>query len=905
MDLVERLPDELTRALEREAIVVTGNQRAARTLRHAYDWLCRSRGLASWRPPSIMAWETWTSGLWQQLILDGYTTAILLNRSQEHAVWRSIVSADAEVNALRNVDSLAGMAADAWRLLCQHNGRERLRSVAGNADTRAFQRWADEFVRRCRVDEVVSEAQLEESLVAALKGRGEVPLPDEIALVGFDGFTPAQAALIEAVRMAGSSVEEVGTNVPVRQRVLVEAKDEMDEVRMSARWIRLFLEEHPEARIAVVVPNPGERRARIDRVFREILAPDLEDIAAKNDRVPYEFSLGAALAQTPMVATALSLLAWTVAALPLAEVSRLLLSRYFAADENERVACAEFDAFVLREEDLLRPEISLRQLRETIEDWRRNGRISRVLTAVKKMLRVAEERFMPEARRSYAGWSDAIRDLLEAADWGAGRSEDSLEFQTRMKWESALDELASLDLGSERMDFRHALRRLRWITEQTMFAPESREAPVQVMGPLEGAGSRFDALWFLGAGELEWPVSARSSPLLPWSLQRDLGMPGADLARDDEQARRITQRLKESAPTAIFSYATETARGHQQRSSVLDGLEFEEATPDEFLPPEGRRTVLQLETVEDPAVLPPLPDEVIRGGAEVLRVQAACGFRAFAERRLWSTELKQTEMGLDRGASGTIVHRALEHFWNEVQTQEKLKGLLSAELDETIGRSIEEAIRKTAELCATPWDASYVDVQRARLRNLMHQWLELEKRRRPFTVKLSERKFNDVRIGPLRLDVRVDRVDAGAEGDILIDYKTGQAKPADWLTERPDAPQLPLYTVLSEAERLEAVAFGLVRTGKEMGLTGFATNEGALTKRVKLTEAPTLEGQVDRWRDVLVSLANDFHHGDVRVQPKRYPATCTHCGQRILCRLNPADFEDDLEENESGESEHG
>ena len=29
--------------------------------------------------------------------------------------------------------------------------------------------------------------------------------------------------------------------------------------------------------------------------------------------------------------------------------------------------------------------------------------------------------------------------------WGAGKGEDSVEFQTRRKWESALDELATLD----------------------------------------------------------------------------------------------------------------------------------------------------------------------------------------------------------------------------------------------------------------------------------------------------------------------------------------------------------------------------------------------------------------------------------------------------------------------------
>ncbi len=35
--------------------------------------------------------------------------------------------------------------------------------------------------------------------------------------------------------------------------------------------------------------------------------------------------------------------------------------------------------------------------------------------------------------------------------------------------------------------------------------------------------------------------------------------------------------------------------------------------------------------MEDAARVQPLPDGVIRGGAGVLQLQAACGFRAFAE----------------------------------------------------------------------------------------------------------------------------------------------------------------------------------------------------------------------------------------------------------------------------------
>ena len=78
---VDRLPEEIGRALERGATVVTGNQRAARTLRHAYDRYKQGQGLAGWNPPAILAWETWAATLWREMILEGHATSLLLNRT--------------------------------------------------------------------------------------------------------------------------------------------------------------------------------------------------------------------------------------------------------------------------------------------------------------------------------------------------------------------------------------------------------------------------------------------------------------------------------------------------------------------------------------------------------------------------------------------------------------------------------------------------------------------------------------------------------------------------------------------------------------------------------------------------------------------------------------------------------
>ena len=902
MDGVDLLPVAISEALERGATVVTGNQRAARTLRRAFDRRNRALGLVSWRPPAVMAWDAWAAGLWRGLVLAGDASLLLLNRTQEHTVWREILTADAELASLRSFDSLAEMATEAWRSLCSYNGQGRLRGAAVSADTRAFQRWALKFELRCKAEGLLSRAQLEEVLRVAV-ATGQVSIGEGgLVLVGFDGMTPAQVGLVEAVRETGVGAEEIRLKIAGGTRVLVKAADEREELFGAARWVREVVEERPGARVAVIVPGLEEQRAEIDRVFREVLAPELESIEARADGGPYEFSLGVMLAEAPMVAVALDVLRWAREALPLERVSGLLLSPYFGMVSEELGARAEFDAFELRKARMLRPEVSLDWLIAMVERAKRPPKLGRLLARLRAMRFVVANRMEGGDRRTHAEWVERMREVLEAAGWGAGSGEDSVEFQTRRKWEGALDELATLDFDGGKVGFARALESLERIARQTMFAPESREAPVQVMGPLEAAGATFDAVWFLRAGDLTWPVAPGSSPLLPWQMQRELGMPGTDVAKNRERARRMTERVADSAGMVVFSYAKETADGRQRRSSALEGLTLEEVGVAEIAGPAPERDVIETETVQDSTPIPPLPDQVIHGGSEILRLQAACGFRAFAERRLWATELEGAELGMDARESGTVVHKVLELFWNEVKTQSALKAMPRVGWDAVLRRCIAEALRKTGELSATPWDAAYVDMQRERLRNLLGPWLELELKRPAFEVRLSEKKLDDVQIGPLRLSVRVDRVDMVGEGEILIDYKTGGASPNDWLGDRPDAPQLPLYAVLSEAERLQGVAFGLVRAGKDMGLKGYAASGDVLLRAAKL-KAPSLEAQVEEWRRVLEELATKFASGEARVAPKRYPETCRHCAQRELCRLDVSLLEED--EGDAAEVTHG
>jgi len=896
MEPVRRLPYEIDELLSRGGIILTGNQRAARTLRLGFYRQRRSEGSTSWQPPAIFAWETWLSSLWHQILLDGQTDRLLLNRTQELHLWRSIIQADAQWSSLQSIDSLAAMAAEAWQRLCAYRGQSRLNALGVSGDTRAFQRWAQSFTRRCRADLYLSPSELESAIATS----NFKPATNKLLLVGFDTLTPAQKTLLDSLSDAGVSVSHQALPPIAFELHLATTKNLDEELTQAAFWLRERLEATPEVRIAVIHPDIASERAELDRVFRQVLAPELNDITADPASSPYEFSLGKPLSQQPMIATALKLLRWTLAPLPLEEISRLILSPYFASRASERDHRAEFDAFELRQTKLLRPEFDLAAFLEKAD---RRPSLSGLQRQLHGLHRAATKLLADAKQKSFADWADNIRELLSSASWASATPDTSIEFQIRRKWESALDELATLDFEGTRVSFTQALDALEQIAQRTLFAPESREAPIQIMSPREAAGSRFDALYFLRASDLAWPVRPGMNPLLGWRLQRDLQMPGSDAAQDAEDARRVTVRLAASAPIAIFSYATETADAHQRPSPCLAALSLTPfPTPQDPAPP----TVIDLETLEDSANIP-LEDPKVQGGSGVLQLQAACGFRAFAEKRLYSAAPEPREPGMDARERGNIVHAALEHLWNELGTQAKLRALTSDQRTAVLSRAIDQSLSKIQASAASNWDTAYLDLQRQRLRNLLSQWLEVELARPPFEVQLREEKYEDASIGPLLLSLRVDRIDRvfnedGDDlGEVVLDYKTGLAGPSDWQGERPDEPQLPLYATLREPGTVAGIAFASLRPGKEMGLRGLAAGEGVLPSPAKLA-FESLEDQIADWRRILTNFAKDFAEGDARVRPKAYPGTCEFCQQRILCRLDPATLEDLNEEADEADA---
>jgi len=883
--------------LERGGAVVTGNARAARALRQLHAAVQRANGRQAWPTPLIHDWESWQSILWQQRLQNIPDAPLLLTPLQERVVWKKIAR-----DVASDSGAVAKLALKAWELLSgfnAHGERNRSWGAAASSDAEVFRGWAFTFDRECRTNRWLSRGSLT-SLLAESISQGAIELPPEVLLIGLDRLMPVQQDLIDAARTAGAVVGEFEPLPSPGSQQLVQAIDVRDEIVTCAWWLRRKLEENPAASIAVVVPGAEEIRGEIRRIFRAVLMPESDGIES-NEAMPFEFSLGVPLATVPPVKAALLSLRWLVESLDQVAISWLAISGFLAAGGEDLLEMAEFDA-ELRKRGQLPPEASLEAF------LRYSPRLaSPAVRQFRSRLRAvrseAESEGVTSRRRTFPEWIAVTEVLLRLLQWPGARTLASVEFQARARWERLIGEVAALGFDGARVGWPEFVNVLEHYAEETIFAPESRGTPIQIMGPLESAGQNFHALWFLGADDRHWPAISQPNPLLPLWLQRKAGMPHASTNEDWALHLAIVQRLASSAAECVFSHALRDETGDLRTSAVLkEALR----SPLRVCSSEQLRATLQVpaslphrrraELFEDTSSIP-WPTEVPAGGAEILKRQSACAFQSFAMRRLGAEELDKPERGLTPRDRGNIVHEVMSAFWSgpgpggaTLKTRSHLfNAKVNGSLPEILDFHIAEVFRQNrAAYRDSEWSQAYFQVERERLRTVLLQWLDYEITRTEFSVDACE-KDSDAEINGLQLRLRVDRIDQVDGGRLILDYKTGNVSPAMWSGERPDDPQLPLYAIHGQVEDLRGVLFAQVRAG-ETSLIGRAqdakkTIQRDLPSQSGLVKNPLNEETLSEWTEALRSLADQFLAGDAAVEPKAYPNTCRYCPLPALCRV--------------------
>ncbi len=412
-------------------------------------------------------------------------------------------------------------------------------------DTRAFLRWAQAFRRRCQSDGYLAQADLEETLLHAVESgrplrqlRWRRPRAAAGRLRHHDPGAD-RAARRPARRRRHDPLLDPGA--PRHACICTPPRIPRPSCTPPPAGSASSCKRHapPTPRIAVILPSVDAERAAIDRVFREVLAPELLPITAGTSALPYEFSLGQPLARVPMIATALDLLRWSRRPLPLETVSRLLLSPFFTADEDERGARAEFDAFELRRSTLLRPELSLDALIALAEDSRRRApRLGGLLRQLRSLRRTAANICSPASPS--APTPSGPTPSASCCTPPTGRPPHAARTASPSRPAASgrarsTSSPPSTSRASGPPSPRRSTRSARCSTTRSS-RPSRARRRCRSWDRSRPAAPRFDAVWFLRAGDLDWPT-----PLLHQSPAR---LAAAARARHARRRRRRRSRAR-------------------------------------------------------------------------------------------------------------------------------------------------------------------------------------------------------------------------------------------------------------------------------------------------------------------------------------------------------------------------
>lgn len=862
--------------LKTEAILLTPNQRLAATLIKQYNHEQLAQGQTCWPTAKIRPLVGWIQELWEQYTAREMDASLqLLTANQELILWEELIAETPESEELLKLSDLAKQAKAAWSTLKSWRTDFHHPSFSFTENCRYFQTWAEQFVQRCEESQWIDSASLTDLLIEKIQEK-KIFLPRHLVLLNFTELTPQYKYLLKTCDENGVIIEYFDHQATPHKNAdpcsQIGLSDEETEIQTMALWAKKILEQEPNARIGCIASQLEEKRDSIISLFNEVFErPESFNISA-----------GKTLASYPIIQQALQLLSLSPKMVSAATLSSLLHSPFMGDAEKEMFKRIQFDSH-LRRRNMTTSTWS------TILEDKQAASCDRLSSRIKAYL---EQRATEPAAQEISAWIPHFAQLLESLGWPGEQSLNSSEYQVVKCWMDLLQETASLDNILASVSYHKTLHYLTVLATKTYFQPETPEAPIQILGQLEGAGLPFTYLWVMGLDDTAWPPVPSPNPLIPLELQKSLSMPNATADRQLQYSLRLTKQYKQAASQVVFSYSLRTEKEELRPSPLIAKLPLIYSETLNLPPLNNSLKILfqaqNLEALQDEQAPPILAQEKLQGGVSIFEMQAACPFKAFAKLRLGARALEETEAGLPAKSRGSIIHKILELFWKEVKNHKNLTEFKDEDLRDKIHQLVTTALNELAPFIHK--EALYHTLVSQRLENLLWSWLELEKTRPPFTVVAVEQE-KTIEIDKFSLAIRVDRIDEVAEGEkLIIDYKTKKACDTnDWFGQRPDEPQLPLYCITNQ-DTIVGLAFAQLHTSNTE-LKGIAQKDLDLPSLKTITEktkadALAWEGQLTQWQLNLTQLFRDFQSGNAEVDPKNPAETCRYCDLQTLCRIH-------------------
>ena len=831
------------KAIEKNHLILTANQRLANEIQQAWGQSILGTQ-AVWTSPRIMSLEHWQSHCWNELqdqnhqLVQGLTK---LGETQSLYLWeQAIAQHEDQTNT-----AYANMAHNCHDLLQRWDlTSSDIQSSSNSVDK--FRNWANSYQKLLDKSHQVTNATAWRLVREAFQS-AVLPKESVIALYGFQSIPPLQQATLEA---ASDKIIDIASSKPSGECLKIACADAKKEMDSAAKWAAQELSKNPNQRIGILVPELNSAVQPTARIISEALAH-------YNCPTDVNISAGVTLNETPLIYAALGLLNLCNYKQPLEEWLRLLYAPYsfFAQLPVQfkvecELALRETHSYQLGFDKFIQIIRGV-QAKHTDPDA-----LETTLDPLYKLQSWLKQH--ASGHKTFYDWAVCFQTLTEHLQWPGNRALDSLERQQQKQWYKLLANYCELDSLGIDISRSSALLYLHQLAGKQIFHPQTGDAPLQILGLLEGSGLVFDQLWIMGLSSDHFPSAQSMDPILPAHFQRTHAMPHSLPERELQIASKLLSGYRGNAKQVIYSWPVKEGESDIDESPLIKAIKQTEinaliAKHDQI--PSWLKQTYQCELVADTAPAFDHQFESIRGGSSILKNQSTCPFNAFAIHRLAASQIKEPEMGLSAMTRGIIVHEILYRLWGDWKNSKKLTELSTEALYQKVNQQIQDVLTEQAKKHPILLGLRFKELEHQRLFNLTKQWLEIEKNRAPFEVAAVEQKVA-INFGDLNISLTIDRVDHVDNKTVLIDYKTGSVNAKDWEGDRPKDPQLPLY-VLAYTEAVDGCAFAQIKSNniKFSGLM----DDPAIPDISLCSDWPE---QVQQWQQTLHNLATEFTQGE-------------------------------------------
>lgn len=838
------LTDELKQAVPTSTIV-TATARQAQELRYAWAFESVAAGKHAWEAPNIKHFNAWVLELYEELMRKGHPSA-KSGLLQQTALSLALRLCAPDEEYFKHTNAVA----DAWRIYCGWNLQRVGPDLGQTENGRLFRNWIREFEEFCSEQEVVTTPQLPKLIADAIRTREYEP--NSACLFACDELSPSQQDLIRQLNLIGQLGEsfQLPQFKGPRHKVHV-FKSAARERTGFVQWGRERLAQlGPESRIGVVVPQISSEYLTIRRHW-EAAFFDSEDI----DQL-VNVGAGVPLGDTRLCQDIVKLLTWTVADLNFSEVLQLGRSPYLTA-----------------------LEIPTQFPRDYPDHIRFAGYASRSSSVASKQI----TRLTTRRPSLLSDWASVALQVFRAAGWSTDQdSEEDRRIHASIV--DVLNDVSHLSAFVGRVSWSQAVEYIRDGVRSTQLAYNTRNSPIQVVDRPESVGLQFDALWVCNVAEDKWPPEPNPNPMIPISVQRRAVVPRVTHQQMLGWAQLLTKAWACSAPEVVFSAApmedqTEALPSRllmEHDRSDLNGI-LGQSEIAEFDHPWGvaRQQDMVREFISDKGT-PLSLEEVAEQRTSVIRDQSNCPFRAWAIHRTKLPESKHPHRFPDPLDRGTAVHKVMQLLVERARDRGAILELDSIDIEMAIDGAV-------APLRKMLLPDRFIEYEKARIREVVNSWQELERSREDFQIVEVEQEYV-LDLEGFSFKLRVDRVDKTSElKALVIDYKTGSVRIRNWSPPRPLDPQMPLYSMV--VPNCDGLAYEEI-SGNDVKLRGVSdrsTSEDGIRLASKQLDV-SLSTLKNDWRTALSTIVREFKEGLATVKPTNVNYICRNCHLDGFCR---------------------